>query len=111
MTNEELQAIEEQYGKLVRFFDITCRELDGMVSWNSDVPVAEFWEMFGTARMGLDDTQRLIAEVRQLRAKLDAVPVEAIRHLVGPSPVIPGRIESAWNELGEWLKTQQAVTA
>jgi hypothetical protein len=79
MTEQELQAIEEQYGKLVRFFDITKNELDGMVAWNPDTPVAEFWEMFDAARMGLEDTQRLLAEVRALRAKLDAVPVQAIR--------------------------------
>jgi FtsZ-binding cell division protein ZapB len=41
--------------------------------------------------------------------KLNAVPVDAIRHLHGPSPVIPGRIESAWSEIGEWLKSYQGV--
>jgi hypothetical protein len=45
----------------------------------------------------------------QLQEKLDAVPVDAIRHLVGPSPVDKGRIESAWDELEAWLKAYQGV--
>jgi hypothetical protein len=63
---------------------------------------AKLWATAKHWQARAEDAERESAE---LRAKLDDVPVEAIRHLVGPSPVIHGCIESAWNELAAWLKT------
>jgi hypothetical protein len=104
MTDEQLQAIEEQHGKLVRFFDITKNELNSMVTWNPDTPVDEFWEMFGAAQMGLEDTQRLLDEVRQLRAKLDAVPVDDITFLWRFAPRNSASLR-ACGKVGDWLST------
>lgn len=34
---------------LQNFFAVTRRELNNMVTWRDDAPVAEFWEMFDRA--------------------------------------------------------------
>jgi hypothetical protein len=64
----------------------------------------------------IQTTAQMQARIRELEAQLNAaimrwnaVPVDAIRHLVGPSPIIPGRTESAWDELEAWLKRQAAT--
>ena len=49
--------------ELDRFFNATKKDLNGMVDWKTDAPVAEFWESFDAAR----------AELAALRAKHDAL--------------------------------------
>jgi Holliday junction resolvase-like predicted endonuclease len=66
-------------------------------------------KLWATAKHWQERAEDAERENTELRAKLDAVPVDAIRHLVGPSPIIPGRTESAWDELEAWVQAQQAA--
>ena len=44
-------------------------------------------------------------ENAELRAKLDAVPVDAMRYLHGPMPVVDGKMEKSWKAIKAYLDT------
>ena len=54
---------------LQKFFDGITKELNSMVRWQDDAPVAEFWELFDLA---IRDVATMRAENAELRARLDA---------------------------------------
>ena len=123
MTEQELQAIEERASKATpgawianeSHYDIAVfaphpsesgntliAEIDGGISEDSKRDA----DFIAHART---DVPALIAEVRSLRAKLDAVPVMAILQLTKDA------IDDAWSRktlraVRPWLKTQ-AVSA
>ena len=53
---------------LQKFFDGITKELNSMVRWQDDAPVAEFWELFDLA---IRDVATMRAENAELRARLD----------------------------------------
>ena len=77
MNEEQLQAIEER-AKRADGMNITNAVHDSDGCTHADYTFVEW---------ALDDTLALIAEVRRLRAKLDAVPVYA-RGIYGEVPPI-----------------------
>ncbi len=114
MNEEQLQAIEERANKATPgpwhcYYSLS---VGATVQQGPGKPWI-FRAQEGATRADLDfvaaareDVPALIAEVRSLRAKLDAVPVTAINQLAMDS------IDDAWSRkslraVRAWLKTQE----
>ncbi len=96
MNEEQLQAIEARRNK-ADIMSVTNAVHDSDECTHADYTFAEW---------APDDIAALIAEVRSLRAKLDAVPVAEIRAFVGAADIPVGY----WSErhvIVTWLKPVQ----
>ena len=62
-------------------------------------------ELLAAAVTNAQDMLTLRVECDGLRARLDAVPVEAMRYLHGPMPVVDGKMEESWKAIKAYLDT------